>query len=113
MTRQYFFSRLYVTEMTKCNSDEAAFYLSHRNPLVFDDIIDVVPFGRIRLEHSLDQVFGVLGDVGPLGLGELVLPRTDSLLHPGRNRKAVVAVKWRESAKSGRKGGQNKITIMG
>lgn len=38
-----------------------------------------------------------LGHLGPLWVGELVLPHPDPLLHPWRDGLACVGVKWREA----------------
>lgn len=54
----------------------------YRYPLVLDDVIDGQSLFGIGLEHVLDEVLGVLRHVCPLGFGELVLTRTDPLLHP-------------------------------
>ena len=59
-----------------------------------------MPLLRICLEAALDELLGVLANVGPLGPGELVLTRPDPLLHSRGDREAVVGVKRGEAAQS-------------
>ena len=82
------------------------------------------PLVRVCFETKFDQVFTLGGDIGPLGLGELVLARPgkyigfekksfyknlnfdkdeffgapDPLFHPRGNWLTMMRVKWRVSA---------------
>ena len=46
----------------------------------------------------LDELFGIIGHILPLGVGKLVLARPDPLLHAGGDGQPVVRVKWWEPA---------------
>ena len=74
--------------------------LPYRDPLVLDDVVNVVSLRGVGLEHALDEVLGIPGDVGPLRLGELVLPRPDPLLHARGNGQAVVTVERGEATQA-------------
>ena len=75
-------------------------YSTHRNPFVPDDLINAESLLGIGLQTAFDQLDGVFGDVGPLGVGELVLTRPDTSLHPGGDGQTVIGVKWRETTQS-------------
>jgi hypothetical protein len=47
----------------------------------------------------LDELFGIVGDVLPLRVGELVLARPDALLHARGDGQTVVRVEGGEPAK--------------
>jgi hypothetical protein len=47
----------------------------------------------------LDELFGIVGDVLPLRVGELVLARPDALLHARGDGQPVVRVEGGEPAK--------------
>jgi hypothetical protein len=47
----------------------------------------------------LDELFGIVGDVFPLWVGELVLARSDALLHARGDGQPVVRVEGGEPAK--------------
>ena len=76
------------------------YYASHRNPFVPDDLINAESLLGVGLQTAFDQLDGVLGDVGPLWVGELVLAGPDAPLHSRGDGQAVVGVEWRESTQS-------------
>ncbi len=51
------------------------------------------------LRRYLDELFGIVGDVLPLRVGELVLARPDALLHARGDGQPVVRVEGGKPAK--------------
>ena len=91
--------------------------ISYRDPGTGNHLVNGRPLVRVCFETKLDEVFTLGGDIGPLGLGELVLARPrkciklkfnldkyelfgapDPLFHPRRNWLTMMRVKWRVSA---------------
>ena len=69
-----------------------------RDPLGSDHVVDGEALLRVRLQHPADQILGLFGHLGPLGLGEFILTRPYSLLHARRDGQTVVTVEGRKSA---------------
>lgn len=69
------------------------------NPFVLHHLVDGQALVGVDLQHALDQFLGVAGDVRPLGRRKVVLAGSDSRLHAGADREAVVGVKRRKAAK--------------
>lgn len=74
---------------------------THHNPLALHDIKYGEAFLWVGLEHSLDEVLGVLAHIGPLRVGEGVLASADPLLHPRRDGVSMVTIEWRETTQPG------------
>lgn len=68
------------------------------NPFVLHHLVDGESLVGVDLQHSLNQFFGVAGDVRPLGRRKVILAGSDPRLHAGTNGEPVVAVEWREAA---------------
>ena len=49
--------------------------ISYRDPRTGNHLVNGRPLVRVCFETKLDEVFTLAGDIGPLGLGELVLTR--------------------------------------
>ena len=73
---------------------------THRDPLVSHHVLYGRPVLRVGLEHVPDQLLGLLADVAPLGVREVVLAGADTLLHARRDGQAVVAVERREATQT-------------
>ena len=69
----------------------------HRDPFVLNDIVNGESILWIRFEHPPNEFFGVRRDVGPFGLGKLILARANAFLHAGGYGEAMVAVEWGKS----------------
>ena len=102
--RQVHRDRLHAYRSTPSQPRRAAAGVTHRDPLVTHHVLYGGPVLRVGLEHVPDQLLGLLADVAPLRVGEVVLAGPDPLLHAGRDRQAVVAVERRESAQAAGQG---------
>ena len=74
---------------------------THRYPFVTNDIVNGQPFLGVSLEATLDELLGVLGDISPLWVGELVLARSDPPLHARRYWQSMIGIERWEPTQPG------------
>ena len=84
---------------------------THRDPFVLNDIVNGESILWICFEHPPNEFFGVRRDVGPFGLGKLVLARANAFLHAGGYGEAMVAVEWGKSTQPTGRGGKQCLIL--